>query len=290
MTSEESYRLQVTITMRGEEESALEAEPMKSKLRWLALGAATMLSLGSIASAGQLNLTAGGTGAINAGTDLFTTTDFQATGSGVIQSFVRISTNGDVVDGYNTDARPLQFDENNSPIFTRALPLSAVPVVNVAGTNYREFLLDINQEGSDPLLAMHELQIFVGNTGSPIGASVGVGGTLSFGSQASLVYDMDGGAAGDSSVLLDYNLNSGSGSGDMFAYVKDSLFTGGTYVTLYSLFGPPPNENNDGYEEWAVRTTEVLPVPLPMAAWGGMALCGFIGASKLRRRQQGCSS
>jgi hypothetical protein len=126
------------------------------------------------------------------------------------------------------------------------------------------------------------LQIFVGNTGSPTGATVGAGGTLSFGGQASLIYDMDTG--GDNQIELDYNLNSGSGSGDMFAYIKDSLFTGGSFVTLYSKFGPPPSANNDGYEEWAVRTATLPVVPLPMAAWGGMALSGFVGASRLRRR------
>jgi len=261
---------------------------MRNKLRWLALGAATtMLSLASVASAGVLDLTGGGSGTINGlATDFFTTTDNQATGSGVIQSFVRVSAaNQQTVQGYNTDARPLQFDENSSPIFTRQLSLSAVPVVNIGGVNYREFLLDINQTNADPLLTLRELQIFVGNTGSPTGAIVGANGTLSFGGQASLIYDMDVPDEG-SQIELDYSLNSGSGSGDMFAYIADSLFTGGSFVTLYSKFGPPPNDNNDGYEEWAVRSTETLVVPLPMAAWAGMALCGFVGASKLRRRQQ----
>src|SRR5215204_3301800 len=66
-----------------------------------------------------VNLTAGGTSTINGA--IFTTTDTQSTGTGVIRSFVRISDNSSIVQGYNTDARPLQFDENNSPQFTRSL-------------------------------------------------------------------------------------------------------------------------------------------------------------------------
>jgi hypothetical protein len=222
--------------------------------------AALMALTAPAARATDLDLTAGGSGSLQPGIDLFTTTDSQSTGTGVIQSFVRISTNNDTVQGYNTDARPLQFDENSSPQFTRSLQLSNVPTVTIGGVVYREFLLDINQTGADPLISLNELQIFMGNTGSPIGATVGAGGTLNFGSQATLIYDMD--ANGDNTIELNYLLNAGSGSGDLFVYIKDSLFTGGTNVTLYSKFGDP-NNNNDGFEEWAVRTTTTVQTPEP---------------------------
>ena len=39
-----------------------------------------------------------------------------STGSGVIESFVRIQTNAAVEQGYNTDARPLQYDERGMSI------------------------------------------------------------------------------------------------------------------------------------------------------------------------------
>ena len=73
-------------------------------------------------------------------------------------------------------------------------------------------------------------------------------------------------ALADETVNLNYNLNSGSGSGDLFVYIPDSLFVGGTFVTLYSKFEP----NNDGFEEWAVRTTDpISPAPEPgsIIAW-----------------------
>ena len=44
--------------------------------------------------------------------------DAQPTGTGVIDSFVRLQakgTGGQIEQGFNTDGRPLQFDENTSP-------------------------------------------------------------------------------------------------------------------------------------------------------------------------------
>ena len=61
--------------------------------------------------------TAGASGTI--GGAIFQQGDTQPAGSGVIHSFVRIHGLGNVFQeqGYNTDARPLQFDENSSPTF-----------------------------------------------------------------------------------------------------------------------------------------------------------------------------
>src|SRR5262245_12838985 len=74
---------------------------------------------------------------------LFRQTDTQPTGTGFIHSFVRLQGKGKspVVQGVNTDARPLQMDENSSPVFTHGLKLSDVPVVDIGGVAYREFLL-----------------------------------------------------------------------------------------------------------------------------------------------------
>ena len=155
--------------------------------------------------------------------------------------------------GYNTSERPLQFDENSSPTFTHDLALSTVPIVTIGGVEYREFLLDINQTSNNPLLSLHELQVFVGNTGRTDRRDCRRRWDGELRRSATRIYDMDANAGGDSRVELDYNLNSGSGSGDMFFYLNNNLFAGGTFVTLYSAFGAP-NTNNDGFEEWAVRT------------------------------------
>ena len=108
------------------------------------------------------DLTAGGTATVNGA--ILTTNDSQATGSGVIDSFVRIGGNDACIQGYNTNFRPLEFDENNSPRFTRDLSLSAVPIVNINGTDYREFLLDINQTNADSLLSLNEVELYLHST------------------------------------------------------------------------------------------------------------------------------
>ena len=250
-------------------------------------GASAMLASTANAET-SLNLTAGGSGTINGA--LFETNQVQPTGSGVIHSFVRISSaNQTIVQGYNTDGRPLQFDENNSPTFTRALPKADLQIVTKGGVEYYAFLLDINQQDSNPLLSLNELEISLGDAPNLLGYSANAsGGGTQFGTHSTLVYDMDAGSGGDMRVDLNYTLNSGSGSGDLWVFVKKGLFGGNkTWVYLYSKFGDP-NGNNDGYEEWAAVVGPNTPsgVPLPASVWGGMTLLGAIGFAKFRARRQ----
>src|SRR5262249_30159509 len=144
---------------------------------------------------------------------LFRQCDAQPTGTGVIRSFVRLQTNAATEQGYNTDARPLQFDENKSPQFTRSQLLSGVPRVTIGTTTYREFLLDINQKGSAPLLSLDELRVYVGNAPNLQGYDAA---TKQLAGQDA-VYDLDGDGA-DNWVKLNYRLNAGSGAGAMFVY------------------------------------------------------------------------
>lgn len=185
----------------------------------------------------------------------------QPMGSGVIDSFVRIGDNQGVVEGYNTSTRPLQFQENNTLTFTHAIQLSSIPAVNIGGIMYREFLLDINQENVAPLLSLDELRIFVSPTNfngtSPNPASFYDITTKQLNGLPA-VYDLDAGT--DNYVKLNYSLNSGSGTGDMFAFIPSHLFgtNGSDYVYLYSKFGVN-YANNDGYEEWARGAQTLTP-------------------------------
>jgi hypothetical protein len=245
----------------------------KMKKLSCALGAvivAALLLLPVSGQAGEFDLTTAGTTALVGGAWFY---DLAAapTGTGNIDSFVRISSNAGTEQGYNTSGRPVPFDENTSPTFTRDLQLSAVPIVNIGGTNYREFLLDINQTSNDPLLSLDEVRVYQAATG-------GINSNT-FAGLGTAIYDMDAGGA-DNWVKLNYNLNSGSGSGDMLLYVPTSLFGAGQFVYLYSEFGEH-NANNDGFEEWAVRTASTT-VPEP-----GMLLLlgvGLVGVTAVRRR------
>jgi hypothetical protein len=192
-----------------------------------------------------------------AGEAIVTQCDAQPTGTGFIQSFVRVqgaAKGGGSQHGYNTTARPLQFDENSSPSFTRSLKVGDVPRRTVDGVNYREFLLDINQKSSASFLSLDEVRLFLAGTPDLTGYDVGAK-TLA-GNEA--VFDMD--ATEDVTVKLNARLNHGSGSGDMFLLVPESAFarpgvTADTFVYLYSKMGGLAGASaNSGFEEWAVKT------------------------------------
>jgi hypothetical protein len=224
----------------------------------------------SIAQAETINLTtAGASGSATAvvgGTYQVQQIDSQSTGTGVIDPFLRLQANGnnDSEMGYNTDATP-EYDAKGGG-FTTALLLSDVPIVNGS----YQFLLDVNQTNNNPLLSLNQIQIF------RAAADVGTGnetisGTappvISFGSAATEVFRMSGAGALLDEILLNYDLNPGSGAGDMFLYIPVATFAAATgdYVVFFSQFGTPPGANgtNDGVEEWAVLRGSTTPGPVP---------------------------
>lgn len=228
----------------------------------------------SSTNAAMVDLTeAGSSGTINGA--VYQQFTVQPTGTGYIDSFVRVQSNGGVQHGYNTDHRPLELDENNSPNFTRSLLLSEVPVVTFNGGNYREFLLDVNESASKSEITLDQVQIFLGAAGDLVGHP----------NLGTLVYDMDAGS--DSRVALDYNTSSGgSGKGDMLLLVPDASFATSTnsFVYLYSRF----SDHDAGFEEWAVAVPggggagggflpgPIIPEPagVSLLLLGGLALCG----------------
>jgi hypothetical protein len=195
----------------------------------------------------------------------------QSTGTGVIDSFLRVQSNGTSEQGYNTSLGTPMDDKGGG--FTRAITLAEVPLVDRNGTpaisdDYYQFLLDINQNksGTDNLLSLNQIQIFTATADQLASANADATATTAATvtlNQAGATerFRMSSTTAPFTRILLDYSLNPGSGAGDMFLYVAKSAFGAAALtdnVILFTQFGIPNGDTsfgtgtNDGIEEWAV--------------------------------------
>ena len=210
-----------------------------------------------------------------------------AAGTGNFDPFLRISANSDVVQGYNTDFRPLQLQED-SP-WTESVRLSEIPLRLAddltdpppgipLGVQYREFQLDINQINAGPtqsLITLDTVEIYT-TTNPSLTGYVPVTQTFSVGPAFGPIFDMD--ELEDNWLVLDYSLSPGSGKRDMRLWIRDDLFNAGPqcfydpagdptaceiWVVLYSRFGGDgTSPNNDGFEEWGVEQADPLAMTL----------------------------
>ena len=182
------------------------------------------------------------------------------TGTGNIDSFLRIKGFG-IQQGYNTDGA-LEFDTMPG-LFTHSIQISDMPIVTIGGTDYREFLLDIDQDG-ERILSLDDIKIYLESAPDINGWP---------GNFSAPIYDLDTG--GDNWIKLDDTLNAGSGHGDMLALIPDSLFSGpeSQYIYLYSRFGENSPADN-GFEEWAYGSPPLIPEPatILLLGLGGLAL------------------
>ena len=183
------------------------------------------------------------------------------TGSGVFHAFFRVQASPNER-GYNTDGRPLQFDENTSATFTHSYLLIDVPQVKIGGVIYREFQLDINEASSTGYISLDEFQVWTTNDENLLGYDEGSADGSGDGyfpdgtgtGQAKLVYNLDG--DGDTWIRMDYLWNTGSGKRDYRVLVPESDFDGKmlTYVVIFTRHGLQGGEweSDDGFEEWGV--------------------------------------
>ncbi|MCK9253473.1 MAG: hypothetical protein M0P55_12020 [Clostridiales bacterium] len=177
----------------------------------------------------------------------------QASGTGVFNTYLAIQPpGGDVVErGFNTGGKASDYNEADSK--TSALPLTAVPLVEIDGIWYREFCTDINEvSGYDPtkdlysqLLSLDVLQIWQSD-------SMNLSGTYDMApdfdftiAEPNLVYDLDGGYSspdGDMpennlTLILDYGINTGSGKPDYKVFIPDDWFLDKEYVVMVVVHG-----------------------------------------------------
>ena len=194
--------------------------------------------------------------------------DYPATGSGVIDSFVRIQANG-TEQGYNTDYRPQQFDEGNTATFNHSILVSDIPVVTLQGDDgqshdYWEFRLDLNEQdgnvGRDQI-TLDALQLYVSSSNDLTNFDTSTGTfTIDPGPDGMVGtpddIKTDGTPLYDLGASVDLNeWTSGSGHGDytvLVPYVEGDYTD--QYMYLYSAF----SNTDGGFEEWYVRKFGLL--------------------------------
>lgn len=226
----------------------------------------------------------------------FETTNLQPTGTGVIEPFLRVQMKG-TERGYNT-AGTLQFD-TKSGIWTHPIQVGQLAGVNIGGIQYAQFLLDINESNSADgvYLSLNYMKFYLAGVNNLTGYGEpsplnGDGSGTGFGTSATLIWDLD--AGGNNTVLMNYDLNPGSGGGDLYAYVPMALFGNDPFkfIYLYSGFGYKEDvidewSSSAGFEEWAVlQGTHTNPVPEPgtmmLLGSGLVGLAGW-GRKKFRK-------
>ncbi len=204
---------------------------------------------------------------------IFSRTFLHGQGSGVLDPFVRIQEK-DSEKGYNTDGT-LEFDTKGGS-HTHSIKIGDIPLVNIDGTDYREFLLDAGEDSKEgeTTLNLDVLKLFLLS-----GPSIS-GYPANF-PNVDLKYEMVD--ADFDSILLD-NIT-GNGTADMYAYIPADNFTGSNqYLYLYSEF----NNSSGTFEEWGPgdstdggHNEPTVPEPATLALFAS-----GLSALALRRKQK----
>lgn len=206
------------------------------------LPSATVVDLTTRGSSGEVN------GAI------FRQDDGPFTSPESVQPFLRLRGHSpnDVRKGFNSDARPVQFNESHNRAVNHSLRLGDLPQVSVDGNLYRSFLLSIRQNQAHPRLSLDQVRLFTASTGNLTGYNRHTGQLAGL----DAVYDLD--AGGNSWVKLNDRLNPRDHFGDMVMLVPESAFAGATadtFVYLYCKFGER-FEVHGANETWAPGRAE----------------------------------
>jgi len=253
--------------------------------RFTKLMAGVGLTLGATmgAQAASVDLTTAGSSATVNGA-IYTQVISQPTGTGVFDPFLRLQQQGNNTEeaAYNSDNVTNDNPDAKTDIHTHSLLLG--DLVETGG--YYTFTLDLGEPGrtgsEQSQVALSELKLYLGTSGdlAPTIANVDTLGNL--------VYNLDAGT--DNTVVL-ADLTSGNGKSDYTVQIPKSAFDAQAdaqhqYVYLYSHFGPDPSADGS-FEEWAAHTGPAAAIPLPPAAYMGLATFGVIGLAGMRRKVKG---
>jgi hypothetical protein len=224
------------------------------------LGVALLLPL--TASAVDYDLTAGGSQTINGG--IFQTTTIQTTGTGVIEPFLRLQ-NKDNEAGLNSDEGNGEvFADTKVGAWTHDVQLKDLATTTIMGELYLGFLLDINQTSANPTILFNRFDLYV----NPASITDGEQDTVSDLDQ--FIWGM-----GNNTLLLNYDLNPGSGAGDLLIFAPVSYFMGlGLTADDFLYVHTEFCGSNDGFEEFATFGT---PSPTLFNVPDGGATVAFLG-------------
>lgn len=199
-----------------------------------------------------------------------------STGTGVINAFVRVqdaNTMPGFEAGYNTDGRPVQFNEDTSPQNNFSLRYVEVPKLTIDDTTYLVLNLDLNESNANfegiQAITLQNLKIFSSNAPdlTDMDPTTRLFPTATLNYELDIDLNGDGDAFDDGEVDHSVDLtdwNTGSGTGDYrvlipvagagnhagFADVAPSAF-----IYVYSEFGVKNCLGwaaDGGFEEWFV--------------------------------------
>ncbi len=255
----------------------------------------TLAMSAHVVAAPTVDLTLSNSGTISDGTNTvtFTFDQQQPSGTGVLDSFLRVQRK-DTEQGYNTtvaNAGQLPFEEKFGN-FTHDVLFSSMKSAN----GVFSFVLDIGEpvNKTNSLLSLDGLKLFKATSGGQNSNSVDGAGDAN-GIVGTLLWNMD--AQADNYILLDANRNGNPGNGvsDMLMEVPEAVFAGmlpTEYFILWSRFGlqddATPGAGSFGtFEEWALLLpAPVVSVPEPRSAPLVALALGLLGYGQLIRRRR----
>ena len=180
----------------------------------------------------DVDITAAGS-STNIGGVIFTDAVNVGSGTGGYNTFLAISDNDGIEQGFNSDDTP-PIDTTNKDIDqakTHTVLLSSLVVVTVGGQQYYQVRVDLNEANSDPnaQISLDQFKVYTSTNGTIESTT-----TLFNPANATLKYDMD--AGGNVSVLMSDAESSGSGTDDYSVLIPVSTFAGQDPTTTYVYF------------------------------------------------------